>query len=490
VSEPPPGRLVGSAVVGSLGVLLAIGWYVLVGSGRWRSLATVAPFGLAALSVVAAAWLYRSDLDGRIALRVPLLTAVGMGVFGAFATLLTVELLPGPATRRTILLALNFVSAGGAAGVVVGLFTASRAATIRTLRDREAALRHSRDEYRDLFDGVGDAVIVHDTRGRILAANDTARERLGSDGETLVGLPIADVEAGGDAAERRTAGERIVYETAHVAADGDRVPVEVSATLVGYDGRPAVLSVARDVSRRRASERELARTRDQLQALNRVLRHDIRNDMQIVLGLATLLEDHVDAEGLDRLRTIVATGEHVVELTRSSRDLARTVAGESELPLEPTPLGEALTAELDRRREAFDHATIRLEGDLPGVQVRANDLLPSVFRNLLNNAVQHSDRDEPTVVVSADFVRGDHRVRVRIADDGPGIPDDRKGAVFGKGEQTFDGEGAGLGLYLVQSLVDHYGGRVWIEDNEPRGTAVVVELPIEEEAGGTAVDGG
>jgi signal transduction histidine kinase len=201
--------------------------------------------------------------------------------------------------------------------------------------------------------------------------------------------------------------------------------------------------------------------------------------MQVVLGLVELLEDDVDETGQDALDTIATTGEHVVELTRSSRDLARTVAGETELPLEPVSLSETISVEVDRRREAFPDTTLTVD-DVPDVTVRANDLLASVFRNLLNNAVQHSDRDDPTVTVSADLLRGDHRVRVRVADDGPGIPPEREKEVFGKGEKGLDSTGTGLGLYLVESLVDQYGGEVWIESNDPRGTVVVVELQVAE----------
>jgi len=476
------GRPVGATVVGGLGVALMAVWYVEVGSGPWWSPITVAPFGLAILLLVAAVWLFRSGLDGRIALRVPLTTIVGMLVFGSFGVFVAFDLLPTTTVRSTLVV-LHFVSVGGAVGVLVGLFAARQATTIRTLRTREAALRRSRDEYQDLFDGIGDTVLVHDTRGVIIAANDTALNRLGYAADDLTGRRIGTVEDGvrddGETAAAQSA-DRIVYETIHTAADGDTTPVEVSATLVRYGGDPAVLSVARDISQRRESEREVARKRDQLRALNRVLRHDIRNDMQIVLGLGRLLDDHVDDEGEEYLRTILDTGEHVVELTRSSRDLARTVAGETELPVEPVSLAETLEAEIDRRREAFGHATITVRGDVPDVTVRANDLLASVFRNLLNNAVQHSDRDEPEVVVTADITRGDHMAVVRVADNGPGIVSDRKETVFGKGEKGIDSEGTGLGLYLVQSLVDHYGGSVRIEDNEPRGTVVVVELPIAE----------
>ena len=481
---PSLGRLVGAAVVAGLGVALVAVWAVAVGGRSWWAPTAIAPLGLAVLLLAAAGWLFRSDLDGRIAVRVPLTTLVGMLVFGSFGVFVATDLLQPVPVDRSVLVVLHFVSVGGAVGVLVGLFTARQATTIR-------ALRRSRDEYHDLFDGVGDTVLVHDTRGVVIAANETALDRLGYDAETLTGRSIDMVEGGPVAVDAdteedtddgdRTPPDRIVYETVHTTADGETMPVEVSATLVQYGGSPAVLSVARDIGRRRASERELARKRDQLRALNRVLRHDIRNDMQIVLGLGRLLDEHVDEEGQEYLRTILDTGEHVVELTRSSRDLARTVAGEAELPLEAVSLPETLQAELDRRREAFGHATISLRGEVPDVDVRANDLLASVFRNLLNNAVQHSDRDEPAVEISADITRGDHTAIVRVADNGPGIPPSRQETVFGKGEKGIESEGTGLGLYLVQSLIEHYGGDVWIEDNEPRGTVVVVELPIVEE---------
>ena len=467
-------RIVGAAAVGGIGLAL-FGTQLGIGGSPWPlSVSDIAPVGLALVLFVVAGWLPRSDLDGRPALYVPVVTVGGMVAFAAFAALVMTELLPVTAADTTVGLALNFVSAGGALGLVAGVL----AATARTLHNRQAQLRHSRDEYRALFDGVADAILVHDTRGRVLAANDTATDRLGCDAAALTGRGITDIEGATDG-RRIVFDDRIVYETTHATADGASIPVEVSARHVRYRGSPAVLSVARDVSRRRASERQLANVRDRLQALNRVLRHDIRNDMQVVLGMARLLDDRLhdaDEETRDQLRTIVDTGEHVVELTRSSRDLARTLAGEANPALRPVSLTETIEAELDRRRSAFGHATFVVDGDLPDVDVRANDLLSSVFRNLLNNAVQHSDRAEPTVTVSADC-DGDRAI-VRVADDGPGIPPERREAVFEKQTSDFDDEGSGLGLYLVYTLVEEYGGDVRIEANDPRGTVVVVELPI------------
>jgi signal transduction histidine kinase len=115
------------------------------------------------------------------------------------------------------------------------------------------------------------------------------------------------------------------------------------------------------------------------------------------------------------------------------------------------------------------------------VSVLADEMLDSVFRNLLKNAVQHNDKELPEVRVSASV--DERTVTVRIADNGPGIPEERRHSIFGKGETGLDSEGTGLGLYLVESLVDSYDGDVRIEDNDPEGAVFVVELQLRDSDG-------
>jgi len=103
-------------------------------------------------------------------------------------------------------------------------------------------------------------------------------------------------------------------------------------------------------------------------------------------------------------------------------------------------------------------------------------MVNSVFRNLLNNAVQHNDSSTPRIELSFD-VR-DQDVEIRIADNGPGIPDEHKDTVFGKGERGLGSAGSGIGLYLVDTLVTEYGGTIRLEDNEPTGAVFVVRLPL------------
>ena len=242
------------------------------------------------------------------------------------------------------------------------------------------------------------------------------------------------------------------------------------------DGDAYVDGAIKDVTQTREYQQVLEEQNERLELLNRIVRHDIRNDIQLVEGMADLLEDAVGDSARPQLETIRSRSQHVIELTDVMGDLMETLVSNRDPSLEPTNLSYVLDREVREATSAYPDATIRIRGNVPLVEVVANDMLGSVFGNLLNNAVQHSDRAEPTVTVAAEKT-DDHAI-VRVADDGPGIDDGRKETVFGKGEKGLDSEGTGLGLYLVYTLVEEYGGDVWIEDSDPTGSVFVVRLDL------------
>lgn len=325
------------------------------------------------------------------------------------------------------------------------------------------------------FAGVtDDPAVFLDRDGRVRdynrAAGDILPELDGSIGEDIesVSPRIAEVLDDGDSVvELERNGETRYYR------------ISTSPFVAGevLTGRLVSISDVTDLEQYR---RELERKTEQLEALNRVVRHDIRNDMTVVLGWAETLREHVDEDGKAALERIIQKSNHVVELTEVARDFVDSLAGEGEPELKPVDVSRHLEVELEAARESYPGAEFRIDGDLPQVTVLADEMLPSVFRNLLNNAVQHNDEETPEVTVEA--TERDGRVDIRIADNGPGIPDSRKKTVFGKGESSL--EEGGIGLYLVKTLVEQYGGNVRIEDNEPKGAVFVVELQTATPDGG------
>jgi signal transduction histidine kinase len=224
-------------------------------------------------------------------------------------------------------------------------------------------------------------------------------------------------------------------------------------------------------------EARLKRQRDDLRLLNQVMRHDIRNDLQLVEAYAELLDDHVDEEGESYLEIIKENTESAVGLTTTVRDLSRVMLRDDAEP-EIVGLDRVLTQQVEEVRSSYSEAVFTVDGSIPSIEVLADEMLGSVFRNVMRNAVQHNDETPAVVDVTTRVDEPDQAAVVRIADNGPGVPQAQREEIFGKGEKGLDSPGAGIGLYLVRSLVEGYGGEVWVEDNDPKGSVFVIRLPL------------
>jgi PAS domain S-box-containing protein len=359
-------------------------------------------------------------------------------------------------------------------------------------RRMETALRREKSLLERVFETTPVALVVVDGEGEIVRANDRAETLLGvthseitgrtydhpdwrlfdEDGDELDGedLPVARVFETGEA----------VFGAEHGIEhpDGSRLWLSVNAVPhTDVDGTVRrVVAAFEDVTDRRDREAELESANRQFEVLNRILRHDVRNDVGVVLGWAELLGERLDdEESLELLSRIQRTARDALHLTETGKDVIEVLSTEGQVPLEPVAVGNVLGDELAKHREMYPDAEFRVDGDLPGpeVTVEANEMLSSVVGNVLTNAVQHNDTDEPTVEVGVEIT--EEAVTIRIADDGPGLAPDEE-AVFDPGHRGLDSEGTGLGLYLVDELVSRYGGTVRVAENDPRGTVFSIEL--------------
>jgi len=355
--------------------------------------------------------------------------------------------------------------------------------TVRDVTER----KHRRDElgrFEELVEHVPTGIFraKYDPDGTFLEANPTMIDLFDADSKVdLLSTPVADIYDDADdyrtffdaLSERDVVTEKVRLRTLSGETFWGLVTV---CRFDGAEGETYVDGAIKDVTETREYQQVLEEQNERLELLNRIVRHDIRNDMQLVQGMTDLLDDLSDDAEQPHLETIKARTEHVVELTDLMGELMDALVSETDDTLEPTNLSFVLDREVREASSSYPEATVRTRGNVPLVEVVANDMLRSVFRNLLNNAIQHHDGDEPTVEVSADVE--DDWVLVQVADDGPGVDPDHRETVFGKGEKGIESEGTGLGLYLVYTLVDHYGGSVWIEDNEPRGSVFNVRLRL------------
>lgn len=319
-----------------------------------------------------------------------------------------------------------------------------------------------------LAGGVDEPAVFLDRGKRIREFNQLAAEQF-PELEDGLGRPLEEVvpalanhlQGESETVEFRRNGETIHYR------------LTISPFVTGGVTTGELLTFS-NVTDEETYRTELETKSEQLEALNRVIRHDIRNDMTVVVGWAETLEDAVTGEDAEALDRIVRAAKHVIGLTETARDFVDVLEEADGLELGVIDLESTVRHEIETVRDSYPDASLSVDGDIPSVSVEANEMLSSVFGNLLGNAVQHNDKETVKINIRAE-ISGD-TVTVRIADNGPGIADDMKERVFGKGEKGLDSEGTGIGLYLVRTLVDQFGGTVWVEDNEPEGAIFVVEL--------------
>jgi signal transduction histidine kinase len=214
--------------------------------------------------------------------------------------------------------------------------------------------------------------------------------------------------------------------------------------------------------------------RARLEFLHGSLRHNVLNGLNIILGTVHGLDGKVDAAHDDALETIRKRGEELTRFTEATNALMANFLDRPDTYTRPIDLSATLTEEVEKARTQYDHAEFSME--VPDdVYIEGDDFVAELFWNLLSNAVVHNDK--PTPVVSVTSHRTDEAVVVRVADNGPGIVDGEKERVLKWNVKGVDSPGTGLGLSIANTVAGRYGGTLWIEDNEPEGTALHVKLP-------------
>jgi PAS domain S-box-containing protein len=395
-------------------------------------------------------------------------------------------------TRLPIEVTTNPVVIGGKPSNVTFLYDLSE-------RRRAAeALAASEARFRTVVESAPDGVTI--LRGAtIVYVNRLGARMLGYAEPThALGRGVADLMSPSDAqkaAQRigelfRTGAryaEPAEYRSRHV--DGRDITVEISSIPIEYDGLPAVLAFARDITERKAIQEKLVQA-DRLAAVGTLaagIAHEINNPLAYVqLGLQYLERElpklaH-DPTRLDdivaRLREVRSGAERVGTIVRDLKTFARA----DEVARGPVDLRSAIEASLKIADNEIRHRArlVRDYEDVPPVDGNAARI-EQVFLNLLVNAT-HALSDTPS---DASEIRVSLRtdpkgyVVAEVADNGNGIPSDVIGRVFDPFFTTKPlGVGTGLGLPICRSIVQSFGGQIDLVSELRIGTRARVTLPV------------
>lgn len=227
----------------------------------------------------------------------------------------------------------------------------------------------------------------------------------------------------------------------------------------------------------------LAQRDSQLRVLNRVLRHNLRNDMSVVIAHTdTLLHSDIDETHKGQVRKIQQTAHSLIGTSDHARAIYEEVLDGDSGEATPVDLARVVERTTDALRSEFPSSNI--ETDIPATAwTLGGKTVPLIVDELCRNALEHNDQPpaERTVTLRAEGGIEEGEVRLFVSDNGPGLPTLERDLLSGDREQTSIEHGSGLGLWVVAWLVDQLGGSITADDRAGRGTTVTVTLPAPEE---------
>lgn len=345
----------------------------------------------------------------------------------------------------------------------------------------QEVVRQRTAEVKNVMDAMADILIRLDEQGNIAMTNDAVSEILGYEKESLEGKPMdvllteppeethASARTNGEfqellLTEQQFTDVEVYFET----TEAEPVPMSLSASILeDQDGHfEGVVCVAKDISDRKEAEERAA-------FLHQLLRHDLGNSLQISQGyLEMLLETELtDTQHKYADESLTAIQE-MIELIRDIRTLNQLEGSEDP---EAVKLAGPLENALDRFESLQAQQGIDLETNIDEVTVVGGTLLTEVFANLVENVYVHSNADHVSITTTVE----PDTVTVTVEDNGEGIPTEDRDKIFERGYSTGSRSGSGLGMYIVEQLLETYNGTIEVQDSDLGGARfdVILQRP-------------
>jgi PAS domain S-box-containing protein len=369
---------------------------------------------------------------------------------------------------------------------------------IEDISDRkkaQEAVRDSEERYRLLFETNPYPVWVYDPETLcFLAVNQAAIDCYGFSREEFLSMKIKDIRPAedlnallDDVAQSSTNTTR----WRHLKKNGSIIDVEITARPISFGGKSARLVLVNDITERLHNETDLKQAKKEAERANKAkseflsrMSHELRTPLNAILGFGQLLErQNPTPTQRGRLGHIISAGRHLLGLINEVLDISRIEVGRMQLSLEPVSVVETIQETLDLMRPLAAERKIQLVANVDldaSVHVLADrQRFKQVLLNLLTNGVKYTPIGGSVTVSST--TNGDDKVRLRVADTGPGIAQEKLARLFTPfdrlGAEQSNVEGTGLGLALSQRLIQAMGGGIGVEKSFSSGSIFWIELP-------------
>ncbi|MHC5038407.1 MAG: PAS domain S-box protein [Planctomycetota bacterium] len=361
-------------------------------------------------------------------------------------------------------------------------------------REAERARRESEERYQALVDGSPIPIVVH-SEGVIVFANRAAASAMGgSTADDLLGKTLPQVihpDFLEVANERITelyekSGNAPLIQGRFLKLDGSPMDVEVMASIVNFDGKPASQAVFRDVTEEKILQAQIQH-QDKIAAVGTLaagVAHEIGNPLLAISMAAQSLKRKAKEEYVTKKIDMISDHiDRITKIVQQMSDLARPPSDEKRTCNVNDVINKALDIVRYDKRAKHSDIHIDLGEDLDPI-IAVEDHLVQVFINLALNAVDamgaNPEEKEKRLTVSSEprVGEGGRGVRIAFEDTGPGIREEEIQKVFQPFFTTKErGKGTGLGLAVSYRIIQEHGGQIAAENRQGKGCRFTIDLP-------------
>ncbi len=328
-------------------------------------------------------------------------------------------------------------------------------ASARDITERkkaEEALRESEQKFRDIFNNTADAIILHEIGvdgkpGKFTDINDVMSRMLEYTREEMLTKTPLDITTDYHYPslekifeEQRTNG-RARFETEYQAKDGTIIPVEVHTQVVIIHGKKLMLGAVRDITARKRAEEALRQVNKKLNLLSSITRHDINNQLTVLLGYLELSKDS--------LEDVAKISEYLIKEEQAAKAIQRQIIFTKEyqdLGVKD-PVWHDVETCIKKSLTVLPIRDIRIIAEVNDLEVFADLLFEKVFYNLIDNALRYGGHKMTTIHITSQETG--QKLVISVQDDGEGISTEDKKRLFERGF----GHHTGLGLFLSREIL-------------------------------------